>query len=176
MDSDLIILLSKEDQDTLAQHINEYGYDTIKTLNDYMHKSINPDNDFTLIDVDTLITFDLRINYKIFITETEIFTREQIIEKFNLNSFKIEPELLFDHQKIEVIGDDYFMVEGNAEHLYNTKVYIGKDKWKDFMITFRFMRSLSFISESRLTITNSEKNKESEYIDKVLEQVLNNGT
>jgi hypothetical protein len=144
---------------------------------------LNPDLDFTSIDVDLIIMIDLRTNYKTFIIDHDILSREHVIEKYNLKKFKLEPEHLFNQQKIEVIDNDYFIFDEESEtrhpqKLYNTKIYLGKEKWKDFMITFRFMRSLSFISETRLAIADinkySEKNKDSEYIDKVLEQVLNN--
>ena len=194
MNSELLFLLSDDDKKTLSEHIATNGYDSLKNLLDIIHKN-SMIEDYTLLDVDILITFDLRTNYKIFITENEIMTRDMIIEKYKLSRFKLEPEQLFNHQKIKVCDTDYIIFDEECEesgllnnntNLYNTKVYIGKEKWKDFMITFRFMRSLTFISETRLAITESEKNdtlinkesiknKESEYIDKVLEQVLHNG-
>ncbi len=180
--SELVVLLSEDDKKILTEKISNNGYDTIDELIKHLQISLNQDMDFTLIDVDTICSFDLCTNYKIFITENEIMTREEIIEKYNLTKFKLEPELLFNHQKIEVIDNDYFIFDKESEtrdsnSLYNTKIYIGKERWKDFMITFRFMRSLLFISENRLAITDTEKNKNNEYIDKVIDQVLlNNGS
>ena len=181
----MLPLLSESDKNILLEHIEQHGYDTINDLTNTILKNINQDNDYTLIDTDLVIMFDLRTNYKVFITEYDIYTREQVIEKYNLTKFKLEPEQIFNNQKIEVINDDYFIFDEEIEQrkpqkIYNTKIYIGKEKWKDFIITFRFMRSMSFILENRLTITDSDKNKESEknketeYIDKVLERVLNN--
>lgn len=179
IDSELICLLSIEDQNNLKSDIDKYGYDDIKTLRSHLQKNLNS-NDYTLIDADLIITFDLHTNYSIFITENEIFNKEEVIKKFNLSAFNIEPEQLFNNQKIEVIDSDYFIFDSECENrnpqkLYNTKIYIGKEKWKDFMISFRFMRSLSFISKSRLSIADSkeEKIKENEYINNILDRVLN---
>lgn len=181
IDSELVSLLSDADKEILTKNINENGYDDISTLLSNM-KINNLENDFTLIDPDILITMDLRTNYKIFITENEILKRNEVIDKYNLKQFRLEPEQLFNIQKIEVINNDYFIFDEESETrkpltLYSTKIYIGKEKWKDFMITFRYMRSLSFIAKARLSIdynknNESEKNKESEYIDKILEQVI----
>jgi hypothetical protein len=185
IDSELIILLSQSDLDNLTKEISDNGYATINDLRQIMQTNLPHDLDFTAADVDIICLFDLRTNYKVFITEHEIMTREELIEKYNLNKFKLEPEQLFNLQKIDINEYDYNIFDEECEKdkktnkLYSTKIYIGKEKWKDFIIMFRFMRSLSFISETKLTITDSEKNKDfeknkdSEYIGKIFEQVFN---
>lgn len=194
VESELIFLLSEDDKNQLSKKLKEDGYDTPDQLRNQLLKNIQSNLEFTSIDVDIICMFDLQINYKIFITSDEILTREEVIKKYNLEKFKIEPEQLFNQQSIEVIDGDYFIFDKECENrvpqkIYNTKVYIGKEKWKDFMITFRFMRSLSFISDIKLSIENtneknknskenknSEENKDIRYIGKLIDQVLNNET
>lgn len=181
IDSELIDLISEDDSKELTSYIAEKGYDS---PSDLMKYSENRYNDYTLIDVDLVILFDLKTNYKVFITDGEIYNREQLIEKFNLVKFKFEPEQLFNHQKIEVSGNDYFLYDDENNNkkvptkLYNTKIYIGKERWKDFILTFKLMRSLSFIMTNNLLLTDLNKNnenKENDYIvDKVLNKLLTN--
>lgn len=186
IDSELVILLSDSDKTELLNSIEKDGYYAIKDIIKSIQLNAN-NQDFTLMDIDMIIIFDLHINYNMYVDEHNIYTRDQVIEKYNLDSFRLSPEQLFNHQQVEIIDSDYYIFDEECENrqpqkLYNTKIYIGKEKWKDFMITYRFMKSMMFISESRLAITNSEQNKESEknkeskYIDKILERVLNNDT
>jgi len=184
MNSELFIYLSEEDKKFLLNDIEENGYSKPSDLINMIRKNLNQDMDFTIVDADLIFIFDLRSNYKIFITKDEIMTREEVINKYNLTSFNLEPEQLFNNQKIEVIDNDFFIFDeenenenenkNNLKKLHNTKIYIGKNRWEDFIITFRFMRSLKFISSARIAITNSEKNKDSNYIDKIIDNVLDN--
>jgi hypothetical protein len=180
--SELLPLLEKEDIKTLTQHITDNGYDTPNDLEQLMqkHNIHSTDSNYTLIDVDLIIMFDLRTNYKIFITENEILSKDQLIDKYDFGLLKIEPESIFNNQQIEIVNSDYFIFdkENNKKPvgtLYNTKIYIGKEKWKDFMVTFRFIRSMKLLSNIRSTITNkeNEEKKEINYIDKIIGQVLN---
>lgn len=187
INSELDFLLSSEDKEVLSKDIEENGYYQITDLRKQLMTHLHEGHEFSLIDVDLIIMFDLRTNYKIFITDDEVLTKEQLVSKYELNRFKIDPELLFNNQYIEVINNDYYVFDEDNEsrkkhdNIYKTKIYVGKEKWKDFLITFRLMRSLSFITEARFCIKDKTENKDCEkkelnYIDKVLEQVFNNGT
>jgi len=168
--SELIALLSETDKTVLIETLTKNGYDTVKNLTSVIRNNSCPDIDYTSIDADLIITFDLHTDDKVFITETEIFTRDDIINKFNLSAFGLEPESIFNKQKIGVIDSDYYIIDEEdntkAEKVYDTKIYIGKEKWKDFMIAFRFTRSLRFISSVQ-TLTD-EKPKMIDFIDKLL--------
>jgi hypothetical protein len=180
--SELLELLSNDDRQYILKDIQENGYSSINDIYAMVQKNAVL-TDFTLLDADLIVMIDLKINYPLFITESQLLTRGRLIEQYNLEKFKIEPEQLFNIQCIEVIDNDYFIFDKETDErhpakLYNTKIYIGKEKWKDFMVAFRFMRSMSFMTEMRLAITesasekNKEKNKESKYIETVIEQVL----
>jgi hypothetical protein len=143
-------LLSNEDICVLEKELQSGYYDTNK-LTKYIVDNCKLD-DYTLIDVDTIIIFDLHTNESIFVTENEIYTKKELIDKFNINMFEIEPEILFELQYIEVIGADYFISNKGLP----TKIYIGKEAWKDFVVSFRFMRSMSFISKNKKMIKSND--------------------
>lgn len=179
--SELTILLSEQDNKTLTEYIVEHGYYNVQSIYDLINRNGLHGDDYTVFsDVDLIISIDLHTDTDIFIIEKAIYTRDQLIEQYKLNEFGIKPELLFINQKIEVIDDDYFIYDNennntdnnnvNNKQIYNTKIYIGKESWKDFVISFRFMRSISFLSKMNLAINNNdaEKNKESNYIDKLI--------
>lgn len=176
INSELVSLLSIDDKNELHRFIEQDGYYSISDINTMISKNSLSLNDVNTIDVDMIISIDLHTNDKTFMIDNEIYTRDQIISHYKLNEFKIEPEMLFEQQKIEVIGDDYHLYDNNTPKnntiIYNTKIYIGREKWKDFMISFRFMRSMSFISKMQLSITNEnkdvEKNKESYIVENLL--------
>jgi hypothetical protein len=163
--SDLINLLSDVDKHTVVNTIKRDGYDSIDKTRKRL-QSDNNNNDLTMIDVDSLIYTDLFIDYKLYITETDIFTRDEIIQKYNLVQYNIEPEDIFNIQKIIVIDNDYYifdeeteLIKNDNQVIYNTKIYIGKEKWKDFIIMFRFSRSMNLIKiiNDQKLLKNSEK-------------------
>ena len=176
--SELIKLLSNEDKKILQTDLNKNGYDTIECVRTSILSNNHKNNDLTYIDADSLISIDLRINYPIFITEEDVFTRDEIIEKFNINAFGIEPEQIFNQQFIEVIDSDYTIYDPEVkksktnDNIYTSQIYIGKERWKDFVIMYRFRRSLSFVKEIRKTIKNNNdnsKNNDDEYISTLFE-------
>lgn len=164
--SELIELLSEEDSNILLHDINENGYYTPQKIITYINNN-HKNNDYTTIDVDLIISIDLYTDYKIFITENDVYTKDQVMEKFKLSSFGLNsPEILFNNQQIEVSGSDYFVFDQELNDkkpnkLLNTKIYIGKEKWKDFMIAFRFLRSMTFISDNIKTIQNDSSSNKS---------------
>jgi hypothetical protein len=165
--SDLVGLLSDEDKLVLLNDIKKSGYYTIQDIIRYICHNHTHD-DFTSIDADLVISIDLHTNYKVFITEHDIYTREQIMDKYNVASVGLtDPEILFNPQQIEVIDSDYFIFDQETttrtpQKLLSTKVYIGKEKWKDYMVAFRFMRSMAFISNNKNLIKVNNSGEEPE--------------
>ncbi len=177
MKSELVSLLSDEDISVLNTDLNTNGYDPIEKIRSSILTNNHKYTDLTCIDVDLLIAIDLRIDYPIFITEDDVFIRDEIIDKFNFCDFGIEPEQIFNRQCIEVIDNDYTIYDpeirkSKSDRIYNTQIYIGKERWKDYIVMYRFRRSLNLVNEIKKTIKNNNdesKNKDNEYITKLFE-------
>jgi hypothetical protein len=149
--SELFSILSDEEKNIIIKEIEENGHHTIKTIKDLL--IINQkEHDYRLLDADLIALIDIKLEAPIFITENEIYFKEELIEKYKLNKFKVLAESLFEQQKIELIGDDIVIHleddNKNNNKIYNTNIYIGKEKWDEFLIMFKFMKSLSFVSET----------------------------
>lgn len=161
-------LLSDEDKKTLISYINDHGYMSIENVVTLFNSNIN-NSDYTLIDEDIIINTDLRIDYPIFITKDSIYNREDIIKKYEMEKFNISPELIFNKQYIEVIDKDYYLYDPESSiskeskiginTIYETKIYIGKDKWNEYLVMYQFMKSLSFITNIQKSITDNKINE-----------------
>lgn len=157
--SELITLLSEEEKKFINDEILNNSFHTVESIKNVYAKNQKDDN-YTTLDVDLLILIDLKLNMPIFITNDNIYTAEDMISIFKLDKFKIQPESLFNKQRVEMIGDDYFIKDQedtiNASSvIYNTRVYIGKEKWNEFLIVYKFMKSITFIQENRPAIENN---------------------
>ena len=122
------------------------------------------------LDPDIIAMIDIKINYKIFIVDDHIYTREELYDIFPFHNFNVQPETIFVQQELGVFATD------GADHLYvardvgdtsiefipvediglpiprrplrivKTKVYIGRESWKDFLILRRMFRGVSHIA------------------------------
>jgi hypothetical protein len=159
MKSELHVLLSEEDTQLVEKNISTDGYYDINMIKNIISNNTTNFNDFTYIDVDTVITIDLYINYPIFITDSNIFTKDELVEKYLFNKFEAIPETIFSKQFIEVINKEYILYDSennpnidNTKNIYPTQVYIGKERWKDYYTMFRVNRSIMFINDTKKLI------------------------
>jgi len=159
MKSALHVLLSEEDNQIVEKNITTDGYYDINMIKNIISNNTTIFNDFTCIDVDTVITIDLYINYPIFITDSDIFTKDELAEKYLFNKFEASPETIFSKQFIEVINKEYTLYDSennsiidNTKNLYPTQIYIGKERWKDYYTMFRVNRSIMFINDTKKLI------------------------
>lgn len=135
------------------------------------------------IDPDLLITVDSRINYNIYIVEDNIYTYEELCTVFPFQEFNISPDsifirqiiIIFDDNLVEVINDGdpiistYDLVklatakttaEPSVEDIkrptkiIKSKIFIGGEKWKDFLQLRGFFRGM--VQVSNLQIDNGQ--------------------
>lgn len=163
-----IDLLHPDEQKSIRAQIKKSGYMKIQDVKNLIFSNQFKIDDITDVDPEFLLIIDAYINYPIFITNNQIFTREDLIEKFPFKEFNTEPEKIFRQQEVGVyvhnkqleydirdISDKPFFsiedfVKSHAKkgHTPNpqatkkvaTKIYIGKDEWEDFCLMKRFVR------------------------------------
>jgi len=162
MKSELKQLLSDNDQNIVEDFITKYGYYNINDIKNNILKNSNITN-FNHIDVDTIITIDLYINYPIYITNSDIFTREIIIEKFDMNIFGVVPENIFNRLYIIVVQDEYFLYDPEVDKkgqndIYPTQIYLGKEKWEDYMLVYRMHRTLKTMPNAKIKLIDNNEN------------------
>lgn len=161
MNSILLTLLSADDKKIQEEKIKNEGYMCVGDIKELIKLNSHYEN-YTAIDSEMLFLIDLNINYSIFITENEVFKREDLINKFDLNIFNIEPELIFNNLYIEekdsqfYVYDYDFTEQINDISIYKTNVYIGKERWKNYLIMHGFMKSLSLIKNSQKNINDNK--------------------
>lgn len=132
---------------------------------------------FTL-DAELIILVDSRTNFKVFVTDDNVYTRDELYVAFPFQELGLLPEGVFARQEIGVfpprklaltqdleyqardVGDDtvdFTRIEdlvGRAARgpgytdarppirVVKTKVFVGKERWKDFLATARIARCL----------------------------------
>ncbi len=132
---------------------------------------------FTL-DAELIILVDSRTNFKVFVTDDNVYTRDELYVAFPFQELGLLPEGVFARQEIGVfpprklaltedleyqardVGDetvDFTRIEdlvGRAAkgpgytdarppiRVVKTKVFVGKERWKDFLATARVARCL----------------------------------
>jgi hypothetical protein len=164
MHSELYALLSETDKQNVDEYIEKNGYNDINKVKDIIKSNHVICNNYTFLDIDDIITIDLYINYPIFVTETEVYTKEELVDRYNFHLFEIEPEFVFDQQIIQVVNNDYRLYNDGDDKteltLYYSKIYIGKEKWDDFMILLKFHRSLKYIETTKKLIEDKKKSND----------------
>jgi hypothetical protein len=132
---------------------------------------------FTL-DAELIILVDSRTNFKVFVTDDNVYTRDELYVAYPFQELGLLPEGVFARQEIGVfpprklalteeleyqardVGDDtvdFTRIEdlvgraakgpGYADsrpplRVVRTKVFVGKERWKDFLATARVARCL----------------------------------
>ena len=128
----------------------------------------------SLLDPDLLILFDSRINYKIYIIDDNVYTFEELYISFPFQEFNVIPESVMVRQDIgfftngdtivvdagdEMIAVDdlvrlatrkHYIPKNKPEKIVNSKIYIGKEKWKDFAQLHKFFRGIARISTMQI--------------------------
>lgn len=171
--SELHSILTEEEKKLINDDIEKNGYLTVQNIIELYTKN-QKENDYTLIDADLITVIDLRISDPIFITKDNIYKSDELISKYKLNNFKLSPESLFEKQVLELIENDLYIKKDSKGYVdekkstnreFNTRVYIAKEKWDEFLVMYKFMKSITFIQENRMSIEdNSENNNTIENI------------
>jgi hypothetical protein len=128
-------------------------------------------SDFFVIDPELIYLIDPRIDFNIFITGDEIFSENELSEKYAFKQLKINPESLFVQQMFAIFPNEEYAIKGADEESFIsiqgredrispdkvvfTKFYIGGKKWDDFLIIDRIARaSQNIMKKSLFAITD----------------------
>ena len=167
-------LLSKEKQDKVKNEL--LTIEDIKTLFSMNENRYNLDN----IDPNLLIEIDSRINYNIYIVDDNIYSHDELCIAYPFQEFNILPSsifirqliVLFKNDSIEVINEGDQIITSTdtlnlvsqkiktaseiiqAKKIVNSKIFVGKEKWKDFLQMSGFFRGM--IQVSNLQIDNGQ--------------------
>jgi hypothetical protein len=155
----------------------------ISTIRNIIIENNNRDT-YDKIDPDLLITVDSRINYNIYIVEDNIYTYEELCTVFPFQEFNISPDSIFSRQIIIIFDDNLVEVINDGDPIISTydlvklatakgvtiepsvedikrpikiiksKIFIGGEKWKDFLQLRGFFRGM--VQVSNLQIDNGQ--------------------
>lgn len=150
--SKLVCMLQENDKKFLEKELEIRGYYTIEKIKQTICDDQNMS--YNLLDVDTLILIDLHIDRPIFISCEDIMSHDDVMNKYDLDSFGLVPQKIFNKQYIKIVGGDYFLHDCDVEtqelseavEIYETQVYLGKDKFDEFLISYKMLKSIKFIN------------------------------
>jgi hypothetical protein len=155
----------------------------ISAIRNIIIENSNRDS-YDKIDPDLLIAVDSRINYNIYIIEDNIYTYEELCTVYPFQEFNISPDsifirqiiIIFDNNLVEVINEgdpiistydlvklataNTVTIEAAAKDIkrptkiIKSKIFIGGEKWKDFLQLRGFFRGM--IQVSNLQIDNGQ--------------------
>jgi hypothetical protein len=176
-------LLSAEDRARADADIKEGGYWPIETVRTFVSENSAPG---ALrrggIEPELMIVIDSHINYKIFIADDNIYTREELYATYAFHELEIQPEAVFTAQEIGVfppakyaegleyavrdVGDERtefatiedlvgaatrknYVKQREVLRIVSTKIYAGKDIWRDFLQAQTLFRSMIRLDAAR---------------------------
>jgi len=137
-------------------------------------------NTYNNVDLDILIAIDSRINYNIYLVEDNVYTYNELCISYPFQELNILPEsifirqivVIFENGLMEVFNDDSAKISSHdlikiankkitseseinsVKKIVKTKIFIGGEKWKDFLQIRGFFRGI--ISVSNLQIDNGQ--------------------
>lgn len=94
-------LLGNEERVVLDQEIEEKGFMTIDEVRNLVAGN-SCKGEVTSIDPEMMAAIDARINYKLFVAEDNIYTREELYDHFPFHEFAVQPEAMFVQQEIGI--------------------------------------------------------------------------
>jgi len=132
------------------------------------------------IDYELLIAIDSRINYNVYLISDNIYDYKSLCMAYPFQEFNILPESVFnrqiiayfDNNKIEVMNEgdpiistydlikisnkkiSTFTEMSKVDKMINSKIFIGGEKWKDFLQLHGFFRGM--VQISTLQIDNGQ--------------------
>lgn len=193
-------LLSAEEQAQLDVEHETKGFMPIETVRKLIVENLSKRALQHGLDPEFLMMVDYSINYKIFIADDNVYTREELYEHFPFLEMNAQPEAVFMPQEIGVfppgpnslkggaleyvvrdVGDERvglvpvdelvrvalppevrarrkgnWRPERKMLKLVQTKIYVGKEHWKDFLLMMRLMRGSVRIAAQQLAFKECE--------------------
>lgn len=101
-------LLTKAERRKLDEEIKKEGYWPIEKVRDTIRSNSIKSSlsaqgaDIHHVDPELMMLIDLRVDYPVFITCDNVYTREELLEHYPFQAFKKDPEEVFVQQKIGV--------------------------------------------------------------------------
>jgi hypothetical protein len=101
-------LLSPAELSQLKIEIAENGFMSIDKVREYIRQNTIKESQesrgesFMIIDPEILMVIDMRTDYPIFIAEDNVFTRDELLQKYPFDEFRKTPEEVFVQQEIGV--------------------------------------------------------------------------
>ena len=173
-------LLSPEERRAVDADIDAGGYLTISQARALVaENSTKGSVELAGIDPDLIALLDVRINYKLFVAGDTVFTREELYDNYPFHELNVQPEAIFAQQELGVFlradGVEYAARDAGDESaefmsaeelirgatgkppaphcapkLVKTKIYIGRDRWDDFILLQRLFRGAVRIATAQL--------------------------
>lgn len=161
-------LLSAGDRAALEAEVREHGHLAPAAVRSLIAENCTREQLEHGLDPEFLLLIDARINYKLFIAGDSIYTREELYSNFPFHEFGVQPEAVFVAQEVGVFtarsGEDYALRDAGDRRLdfspaedlvraacggaapraptriVQTKVFVGREAWEDFLLQMRFYR------------------------------------
>jgi hypothetical protein len=99
-------LLNSKSKLERDKYIKEHGYMNIDDVRQYFDIECK---DVNHTDPDDIVYLDTHINYKIFIVDENIYTREELYKNFAFHELKTQPEAYFE---MRIVGE--FNIDGRV--------------------------------------------------------------
>ncbi|MDE2100337.1 MAG: hypothetical protein KGL39_24005 [Patescibacteria group bacterium] len=171
------------------RELNDTKFMTISEVRELVLQNTTKENGSTFLDPEIMRMIDARINYKIYIAEDNVYTRDEVYKHFPFVQFGVTPESIFDQQELGIfpprrhaMNKDQFeyvaqsITEGSDDTAFvmvedmvgaatrpgyqsqrspvrrvKTKVYVGNQKWDDFILMTRIQRGVSTLQAKQIT-------------------------
>lgn len=113
-------LLSARDLRKLKADIQENGYMSIENVRGVLQQNTIKESqeargENCMVDPETLITIDMRINYCVFIAGDNAYTRDELLEHYPFEALHSTPESVFAQQEIGVFPPKKYALESTDE-------------------------------------------------------------
>ena len=101
-------LLSPAELSQLKIEIAENGFMSIDKVREYIRQNTIKESqesrgESVMIDPEILMVIDMRTDYPIFIADDNVFTRDELLQKYPFEEFRKAPEEVFVQQEIGVL-------------------------------------------------------------------------
>lgn len=110
-------LLPEQDLDALKVDLSENGFMTIAQVRSLVQQNCVKETqeargETYAIDPEMMMQIDARINYRIFITGDNVYTREELLEHHPFEKFQTAPENVFVQQEVGVFPPKQHAMDG----------------------------------------------------------------
>jgi len=113
-------LLTPEEIKERDEELKKSGYISIETVRELFKSNLSKES--STPDAEFMIQIDSRIDYKIFIVDNTIYTREELFENYAFSELGQEPEDFFSRQLIGVFDNEFITKDEDDESMEFIKI------------------------------------------------------